>query len=151
MGYATARQTTTRSDRTRRDVRARLLIAITALAVIQFVHLVDVLRYAEGATFPQVLFDPLAAVGIGLAAGAATMLVLRRPSARMWSIAASAAVAAGFLLHHGIPVDLGTNNPYFTLDDGNRADAFRWLTVVALIGLGAWTARTAWRADAKLV
>jgi hypothetical protein len=151
MGDTQTTQGTTRADEARRDVRARLLIAITALAVIQFVHLVDVLRYAEGATFPQVLFDPLAAVGIGLAAGAATMLALRRPSARMWSIAASAAVAVGFLLHHGIPVDLGTNNPYFTLDDGNRADLFRWATVVALIALGAWTARTAWRADAELV
>jgi hypothetical protein len=34
---------------------------------------------------------------------------------------------------------------YFTFADGNRADAFRWSTVIVLIALGAWTAVSAWR------
>lgn len=135
----------------RSSTRSTLLTATGGLALLQLVHLLDVLRYADDATFPGVLADPLAAIGIGLAVIAATALALRRPSARMWTIAASAGVAVGFLLHHGIPIDLGTNNPYFTLEDGNRADWFRWTTVVVLIALGAWTARAAWRSEAELV
>ena len=141
--------TTLTTTSTTRPVRQRLLVATAALAVAQLVHLLDVLRYAEEASFPGVLADPLAAVGIGAVTVAFVALATRRRSARMWVIWASSAVALGFVLHHGIPVELGTNNPYFTLEDGNRADAFRWLTVVVLIALGAWTALTAWRADAE--
>jgi hypothetical protein len=128
-----------------RSIRTRLLAGIAGLAVIQLVHLLDVLRYVEEASFPGVLADPLAAVGIGVAVIALATLLLRRKSARTWTIVASVSVALGFVLHHGIPVELGTNNPYWTFDDGNRADAFRWATVIALIALGAWTAVTAWR------
>ncbi len=69
-------------------------------------------------------------------------------SARSWVIVASGAVALGFVLHHGIPVELGVNNPYFTVEDGNRADWFRWLTVIVLVALGGWTALSAWRTTA---
>lgn len=125
--------------------RTRLLAATAALALIQLVHLLDVLRYAEDASFPGVLADPLAAIGIGLEAVAFATLVLRRASARNWVIVASGVVAAGFALQHGIPVELGANNPYFTIEDGNRADWFRWVTVIVLVVLGGWTALTAWR------
>lgn len=128
--------------------RKRLLAATAALALIQLIHLIDVLRYAEDASFPGVLADPLAAIGIGLAIVAFAALVLGRRSARSWVIVASGAVALGFVLQHGIPVELGTNNPYFTLEGGNRADWFRWLTVIVLVALGSWTALTAWRTAA---
>ena len=129
------------------DVRSRLLAGTAALIVVQLVHLLDVLRYVPEASFPGVLADPLAAVGIGLATFAFVLLVARRPSARRTTIVAALAVAAGVLLHHGIPFDLGTNNPYWTFDEGNRADVLRWATVVVLIALGAWTAATAWRSS----
>ena len=129
------------------NVRSRLLAGTAALIVVQLVHLLDVLRYVPEASFPGVLADPLAAVGIGLATFAFVLLVTRRPSARRTTIVAALAVAAGFMLHHGIPFDLGTNNPYWTFEEGNRADVLRWATVVVLIALGAWTAATAWRAS----
>jgi hypothetical protein len=114
----------------------------------QLAHLLDVLRYDDEASFPAVLGDPLAVFGIGVAA-AAFVLVLRRhrlgPSV---TVAAGAAIAVGFVLTHGIPVELGgLNNPYWTLD-GNRADLPRWASVVILIALGWWTATTAWRSPA---
>lgn len=51
--------------RTTPTLRTTLLIATAALVLIQPVHLLDVLRYAEDATFPGVLLDPLAGIGIG--------------------------------------------------------------------------------------
>ena len=129
------------------NVRTRLLAGTTALVVVQLVHLLDVLRYVPEASFPGVLADPLAAVGIGAATFAFVLLAARRPSAGRATLVAALAVAAGFVLHHGIPVELGTNNPYWTFEEGNRADFVRWATVVVLIALGAWTAATAWRAS----
>ena len=140
--------TSTTTSALETTTRTRLLVATAALALIQLVHLIDVLRYAEDASFPGVLADPLAAIGIGLAIVAFATLLLGGRSARSWVIVASGAVALGFVLHHGIPVELGTNNPYFTLEDGNRADWFRWLTVIVLVALGGWTARSAWRTAA---
>lgn len=137
--------TSTTTSAIETTTRTRLLAATAALALIQLIHLIDVLRYAEDASFPGVLADPLAAIGIGLATVAFATLLLGGRSARSWVIVASGAVALGFVLHHGIPVELGTNNPYFTLEDGNRADWFRWLTVIVLVALGSWTALTAWR------
>ncbi len=55
-------------------------------------------------------------------------------------------VGVGFLLYHGIPVDLGANNPYWGTPDAN-ADAIMWASVIALILIGAWTAWTAWTAN----
>jgi len=67
-------------------------------------------------------------------------------SARTVSCAVAGAIALGFLLQHGLPFDLGgVNNPYWTFD-GNRADLFRWATVLVLIAVGTSTARTAWSA-----
>ena len=145
--------TTTTSDPTLvaadgTTVRRRLLAGTAGLIAVQLIHLLDVLRYVPEATFPGVLGDPLAAVGIGLATFAFVLLLAGRPSARRTTIVAAAAVAGGFVLHHGIPVELGTNNPYWTFEAGNRADFLRWATVVVLIVLGAWTAVTAWRSGA---
>jgi len=128
-------------------LRRRLLVGTAALAAVQLVHLLDVLRYDDDASFPDVLGDPQAVVGIGLAAVAMLLLALQHPAARAMTITASVVVALGFVLHHGIPFDLdGVNNPYWTFGAGNRADWFRWTTVLVLIALGAWTATTALRA-----
>jgi hypothetical protein len=128
-------------------VRRRLLVGTAALAALQLVHLLDVLRYDATASFPSVLADRQAVIGIGLAGVAFALLMLRHPSARTTTIVAGAVVAVGFLLHHGIPVAVdGLTNPYWTPADGNRADWFRWTTVLVLIALGTWIALTAWRA-----
>ena len=53
------------------------------------------------------------------------------------TVMASAIVAVGFVLHHGIPVQIdGVTNPYWTAADGNRADWFRWTTVLVIIAVG---------------
>ena len=129
------------------DLRRRLMAGTAALAVLQLVHLLDVLRYDDTASFPGVLADRQAMIGIGLTSVAFLALVLRDAPARGLTIAASAVVALGFVLHHGIPVHIGgLTNPYWTSADGNRADWFRWTTVLVIIAVGAFTAIAAWRA-----
>jgi hypothetical protein len=127
-------------------VRKRLLVGTAALAVLQLVHLLDVLRYDDTASFPGVLADRQAVIGIGLASVAFLALWLRDAPARVLTITAGAVVATGFVLHHGIPVHFaGLTNPYWTSADGNRADWFRWTTVVVIIAVGALVAVSAWR------
>ena len=129
------------------NVRSKLLVGTAALAVLQLVHLLDVLRYDDTASFPGVLADRQAVVGIGLASIAFLALALRHSPARSLTITASAVVALGFVLHHGIPVHLGgLTNPYWTAADGNRADWFRWTTVLVIIAVGAFTGIAAFRA-----
>ncbi len=130
------------------NVRRRLLVGTSALAALQFVHLLDVLRYDDSASFPGVLLDPLAIIGIGLASIAFVLLVVRHPAARVMTIVASAVVAVGFVLHHGVPLHVaGLTNPYWTPAEGNRADWFRWATVLVIIAVGALLGTTAWRAS----
>ncbi len=128
-------------------LRLGLMICTGALAVLQLVHLLDVLRYDASASFPGVLADRQAVIGIGLVSAAFALLALRQPAARAMTYTASIIVAVGFVLHHGIPVAIdGFTNPYWTPADGNRADWFRWTTVLVLIALGIYTAVTALRA-----
>ena len=128
------------------SVRRKLLVGTAALATLQLVHLLDVLRYDDTASFPGVLVDRQAIIGIGLASVAFVLLLLRHPSARVMTITASTVVAVGFVLHHGIPVHFaGLTNPYWTSADGNRADWFRWTTVLVIIAVGAITGTAAWR------
>lgn len=126
----------------------KLLAQTGLLALVQVAHSLDALRYADEATFPGVLTDPLALLGIGSAAGAFALVAARRPSGRTAALLAGAAVALGFTLYHGIPFDLGVNNPYWDLD-GTRADAIQWATVVGAIVAGLWTAHTAWIAPRR--
>lgn len=126
--------------------RRPLLVALAALAAVQLAHLLDVLRYAPEASFPGVLNDPLAMVGIGLATVAFAAVLLGWRGARGLAIAAGAGVSVGFTLYHGIPFDLGVNNPYW--GPNGSADLIRWLTVLAAIGVGAWAAWLAWTARA---
>ena len=125
------------TDRT----RTRLLVALAALAVVQLAHLLDVLRYAEDAEFPSVLGDPLALTGIGMALAAFVAVLRGWRLARELAIAAGAGVAIGFTLYHGIPFDIGVNNPYWGADADS--DLIRWLTVLAAIAVGAVVARLA--------
>ena len=130
------------------SVRRRLLVGTAALAGLQLFHLVDVLRYDRTASFPGVLVDRQAIIGMGLTAVAFALLTRRHPAARLLTIVASAVVAVGFVLHHGIPVQVdGVTNPYWTAADGNRADWIRWTTVLAIIAIGVSTGLTAWRAS----
>ena len=77
--------------------------------------------------------------GIGAAVIACVLLLRRHSFARPATILGAGLVALGFVEHHLIPASFGNNNPYFTFDDGNRADWFRWSTVLVLVALGAWT------------
>ena len=133
------------------SVRRKLLVGTAALAALQLVHLLDVLRYDDTASFPGVLVDRQAIIGIGLASFAFVLLVLRHSAARVMTITASTFVAIGFVLHHGIPLHFaGLTNPYWTSADGNRADWFRWTTVLVIIAVGGFVGTTAWRAPREI-
>ena len=127
-------------------LRRHLLLGTSGLAVLQLVHLLDALRYSDDESVPGLLTSPAAVIGIGTVTVAFVLLLRSRPSARRWTIVAGGLIALGFVENHVVPAHLGGSNPYFTFEDGNRADWFRWLTVLALIALGSWTAWTAWRA-----
>lgn len=121
----------------------KLLIGTAALALVQLAHLLDVLRYADNAAFPAVLFDPLGVLGVGIAAAAFIAVAAKLEIGRTLALVAGATVAVGFTLYHGIPFDLGVNNPYWDTS-GSQADAIQWLTVIGAIAIGASTAHTAW-------
>lgn len=127
----------------------KLLIGTAALALVQLAHLLDVLRYGDDASFPGVLLDPLGLVGVGSAAAAFVALAAGRRYGTTLALVAGGAVAVGFTLYHGIPTDLGVNNPYWG-SSGSRADAIQWLTVIGAIAIGAWTALVAWSADTQV-
>ena len=130
------------------SLRRRLTAGMAVLAGLQLFHLLDVLRYDESASFPGVLVDRQAIIGMGLTVVAFVLLVRRHPAARLLTIVASAIVVVGFVIHHGIPAQIdGVTNPYWTAADGNRADVIRWTTVLVIIGIGAVTGITAWRAS----
>ncbi len=114
-----------------------LLVALLALALVQLAHLLDVFRYADHARWSSVLLDRPALFGIGAAAVAFIAVSRRERFARQLAAGAGGIVAVGFTLYHGIPFDLGVNNPYWGPDAD--ADLVRWLTVLAAIAVGGWT------------
>jgi hypothetical protein len=122
--------------------RARLLTGTGLLVLVQLGHLLDVLRYADGVSLAEVLNNPLAWTGIGVALAAFVAAAADHRTARPLGVMAGLAVSVGFLLYHGIPVDLGVNNPYWGTP-GADADAIMWASVIVLIAVGAWTARVA--------
>ncbi len=123
--------------------RTKLLAGTGALALVQLTHLLDVLRYSDTATFPRVLADPIALTGIGTATLAFAALAIHRPGGATLALVAGSAIALGFTLYHGLPFDLGVNNPYWGTGESS-ADLIQWSTVIGAIAVGAWTARTAW-------
>ena len=107
-------------------VRDRAVWALGALAALQLLHLLDELRTDEAADLAGLLLRPQPIVGIG---GALVALVLVRrgsPLGRTLALWLSAAVALGFLLSHGIPVESARTKPYW--GDGS-ADVVQWLGV----------------------
>lgn len=126
----------------------RLLTGTGLLAFVQFAHLLDVLRYSDTATFPSVLADPVAMTGISTAAAAFLAVATRQTFGTTTALIAGAAISLGFTLYHGLPINLGLNNPYWGLA-GSNADLIQWATVIAAIAVGAWTARVAWRAPSR--
>lgn len=121
------------------QLRMRSLIALAVLALVQAGHLLDVLRYADDAGFPAVLADPLAITGIGAATLALITVATRQRIGPLAAIAAGGGVAIGFLLYHGLPIDIGINNPYWG-PDSEGADAIQWITVLGAITAGLWAA-----------
>jgi hypothetical protein len=116
--------------------RHTLVVALLALAFVQLLHLLDALRYSPNATLPGVFNDPAALFGVGAALVSAIAVARDEPIARVLAIATGAAVALGFTVYHGIPVQLRHNNPYWGAD--GHADALRWLTVLLATGLAIW-------------
>jgi hypothetical protein len=106
--------------------RDRAVRALGALAALQLLHLLDELRTDEAADLASLLLRPQPIVGIGGALAA--LLLIRRgsPLGRTLALWLSAAVALGFLLSHGIPVESARTKPYW--GDGS-ADAVQWLGV----------------------
>ena len=107
-------------------LRDRAVWALGALAALQLLHLLDELRTDEAADLASLLLRPQPIVGIG---GALTALVLVRhgsPLGRTLALWLSGAVALGFLLSHGIPVESSRTMPYW--GDGS-ADIVQWLGV----------------------
>lgn len=116
--------------------RTKLVAATAALALTQIAHLFDVLRYDDSATIPELLTDPLALLGITIAGVAFVAVVTNSTHARAPAAFAGGFVAAGFLLYHGIPFDIGANNPYW---GSGSADLIQWATVISAITAGAVT------------
>jgi hypothetical protein len=107
-------------------VRDRAVWALGALAALQLLHLLDELRTDEASDLAGLLLRPQPIVGIG---GALVALVLVRhgsPLGRTLALWLAAAVALGFLLSHGIPVESARTKPYW--GDGS-ADVVQWLGV----------------------
>jgi hypothetical protein len=107
-------------------VRDRAVWALGALAALQLLHLLDELRTDEAADVAGLLLRPQPIVGIG---GALVALVLVRrgsPLGRTLALWLAGAVALGFLLSHGIPVESARTKPYW--GDGS-ADIVQWLGV----------------------
>jgi hypothetical protein len=129
------------------DRRRMLLIALLALTLVQLAHLLDVFRYAENAKLSSLLLERQGQFGIVAAAVAFIAVLRREPFARHLSVAAGGIVAVGFTLYHGIPFDLGVNNPYWGADA--HADLIRWLTVLAAIAVGVWTVWVALGTDVR--
>lgn len=128
--------------------QTKLLSGTALLAIVQLAHLLDVLRYSETATFPSVLADPVAMTGIFTAAAAFLAVATRQIFGTTAALLAGAAISLGFTLYHGLPINLGLNNPYWG-SSGSNADFIQWATVIAAIAIGAWTARVAWRAPSR--
>jgi hypothetical protein len=123
------------------DRRRTLLVALLALVLVEGAHLLDVFRYSDDANVSSLLFERQGQFGV-IAAVIAFIAVLRQERfARELAVAAGAIVAVGFTIYHGIPFDLGINNPYWGPD--GDADLIRWLTVLAAIAVGIWTVRVA--------
>jgi hypothetical protein len=107
-------------------VRDRAAWALGALAALQLLHLLDELRTDEAADLAGLVLRPQPIVGIG---GALVALVLIRrgsPLGRTLALWLAGAVALGFLLSHGIPVESARTKPYW--GDGS-ADIIQWLGV----------------------
>ena len=107
-------------------IRDRAVWALGALAALQSLHLVDELRTDEAADLAGLVLRPQPIVGIG---GALVALVLVRrgsPLGRTLALWLAGAVALGFLLSHGIPVESARTKPYW--GDGS-ADVVQWLGV----------------------
>jgi hypothetical protein len=125
--------------------RSLLLTGTAALAILQFLHSLDVLRYTDNVRLSALFLKPDVVVGIGSCLAACALLYRRSPAARVWTIGGPTLVVVGFIQHHLLPTYSGGANPYYTFEDGLRGDFIRWITVLAIVGVGAWTAFTAWR------
>lgn len=112
--------------------RERIAAAV-ALIVVQVVHaLVPDETDSEG-SFGLVAGVVLLAASVAALAG----LIARRDWGRRLLGITGAAVAAGFLLYHVVPVDSPVTNPYV----GEPAVGLaQWAPVIAAIVIGIWAA-----------
>lgn len=106
-------------------VRDRTALGLAALAALQLLHLLDDLR-----TDPEAnLLRPQPVLGIGGTLVALFLIRRGAPAGRVLALVAAGLVTWGFLLSHGIPVEVGPSKPYW--GDGS-ADALQWLGVTLI-------------------
>jgi hypothetical protein len=120
------------ADRTARQ-SPRLELAAWALLTTQVLHVfVPAETDAGSATGPLVGL-------VLLVATMAAILALR--TARSWAAALAgwtgAAVAAGFIAYHALPVRSPVTNPYL----GEAVGALAWSSVALAVAAGLWAAR----------
>ena len=109
--------------------RSKLLWALTALLVIEFLHGLDELRTDDTATFIGTLTG--AAGLLGLTGTIVALVAVARDLSwgRTMATATGWLVALGFVVVHGIPTATELTAPYW--GDGS-ADALQWLGVIAV-------------------
>ena len=110
-------------------MRHRTVLALTALAVLQALHLLDELRTDDTADLAGVVLRPQPVIGIGTTVAA--LILVRRGSdiGRTLALWTAGLVALGFLLSHGIPAETARTKPYW--GDGS-ADALQWFGVALI-------------------
>lgn len=119
----------------------RLAIAAITLLGAQLLHDVEVSFAGDRLKGESGAFGLL----IGLVGLTATIVALvaalrRARSAPLLVGATGAAVAVGFVLYHGFPVDSAVTNSYW-----QRGNAVDWAVVLVCIAVGAWCALEARR------
>jgi hypothetical protein len=118
-------------------IRDRTALGLAALAVLQFLHLLDDLRTDAEADLASILLRPQPILGIGGTIAAFVAVRRGAPIGRTLALVAAGLVALGFVVSHGSPAEVGPTKPYW--GDGS-ADALQWLGVTLILGCCAYIA-----------
>jgi peptidoglycan/LPS O-acetylase OafA/YrhL len=118
-------------------IRDRTALALGALAVLQFLHLLDDLRTDPEADVAGIFLRPQPILGIGGTVAAIVAVRRGAPIGRPLALLAAGVVALGFIVSHGSPVEVGPTKPYW--GDGS-ADALQWLGVSLILACCAYIA-----------
>jgi hypothetical protein len=118
-------------------IRDRTALGLAALAVLQFLHLLDDLRTDPESDLASILLRPQPILGIGGTIAAFVLVRRGAPIGRTLALVAAGLVALGFVVSHGSPAEVGPTKPYW--GDGS-ADALQWLGVSLILACCAYIA-----------